>query len=82
MKQRYKPLGVSYFQCGQLMSVSLESIYAEIKLLRREMELLRSALIPEEKVSGEEIRQLRSIEVRMKRGEKVKLKDALEELDV
>ncbi len=64
------------------MSVSLKSIYAEIKLLRKEMQQVKSALIPEETVSNEELAELQDIEIRMKRGEKVRLQDALEELNV
>lgn len=64
------------------MPASLKSIYAEIKLLRKEMQQVSSALIPEEKISNEELAELQDIEMRMKRGEKVRLQDALEELNV
>lgn len=67
---------------GEIMTVSLKTIYSEIKLLRREMNILRSALIPEEKISGKEIEELHQIEARMKKGEKIRLQDALEELNV
>ena len=61
---------------------SLNSIYAEIKKLRHEVELIRTALIPEEKVSDEEMAEILDIDVRMRRGEKVRLDDALAELNV
>lgn len=61
---------------------SLSSIYAEIKTLRREVELIRTALIPEEKVSEEEMAEIRDIDTRMRRGERTRLDDALAELNV
>ncbi len=62
---------------GEIMTVSLNTIYSEIKLLRREMEMLRSALIPEEKISAREIKELHQIEARMNQGEKIRLQDAM-----
>ncbi len=67
---------------GEIMTVSLKTIYSEIKLLRQEMKILRSALIPEEKISSKELEELHQIEARMKKGEKIRLQDALEELNV
>jgi len=67
---------------GEIMTVSLKTIYSEIKLLRQEMRTLRSALIPEEKISSKELEELHQIEARMKKGEKTRLQDALEELNV
>ncbi len=64
------------------MTVSLKTIYSEIKLLRQEMKTLRSALIPEEKISSMELEELHQIEARMKKGEKIRLQDAIEELNV
>ncbi len=64
------------------MTVSLKTIYSEIKLLRQEMNILRSALIPEEKISSKDIEELHQIEARMKKGEKIRLQDAIEELNV
>ncbi len=64
------------------MTVSLNTIYSEIKLLRREMEILRSTLIPEEKISTRELKELHQIEAQMKKGDKIRLQDALEELNV
>ncbi len=67
---------------GEIMTVSLKTIYSEIKLLRQEMKILRSTLIPEEKISSKELEELHQIEARMKKGEKIRLQDALEELNV
>ena len=61
---------------------SLNSIYAEIKKLRHEVELIRTVLIPEEKVSDEEMAEILEIDAKMRRGERVRLDYALEELNV
>ncbi len=66
----------------QQSKASLNSIYAEIKKLRREVELIRTALIPEEKVSDEEKAEILHMDAGMKRGERVRLDDALAELNV
>lgn len=65
---------------GENMTVSLKTIYSEIKLLRREMGILRCALIPEEKISSKEIEELHLIEAKMKKGEKTRLHDAISKL--
>lgn len=64
------------------MTVSLKTIYSEVKLLRQEMNILRSALIPEEKISSKEIEELHQIEAGMRKGEKIRLQDTHEELNV
>ncbi|MCX9012921.1 MAG: hypothetical protein OIN66_17605 [Candidatus Methanoperedens sp.] len=61
---------------------SLNSIYAEIKSLRREVELIRTALIPEEEISNEERAEIHEIREKVKRGERIRLDDALAELNV
>jgi len=61
---------------------SINSIYAEIKMLRREVELIRTALIPEEKVSDEEMAEILDIDAKMRRGERIRLNEALAELNV
>ncbi len=71
----------SRFELAQTKA-SLSSIYAEIKTLRREVELIRTALIPEEKVSEEEMAEIRDIDTKMRRGERTRLDDALAELNV
>ena len=63
-------------------TASLNSIYTEIKTLRREVELIRTALIPEEKVSDEEMAEILDIDEKMKRGERTTLDNALAELNV
>jgi hypothetical protein len=61
---------------------SLNSLYAEIKMLRHEVELIRTALIPEEKIGDGEMAELIDIDARMRRGERIRLDDALAELNV
>jgi len=61
---------------------SINSIYAEIKMLRREVELIRTALIPEEKVSDEEMAEILDIDAKMRLGERTRLNEALAELNV
>jgi len=61
---------------------SINSIYAEIKMLRREVELIRTALIPEEKVNDEEMAEILDIDAKMRRGERTRLNEALAELNV
>jgi len=63
-------------------TASLNSIYTEIKTLRREVELIRTALIPEEKVSDEEMAEILDIDEKMRRGERTTLDNALAELNV
>lgn len=65
-----------------MQQVSLDSIYNEIKTLRREVELIRSALIPEEKVSDEELKEILEIDAKMQSGERTRFKDAMAELNV
>jgi len=61
---------------------SLNSIYTEIKTLRREVELIKTALIPEEKVSDREMAEILDIDKKMKRGERTRLDHVLVELNV
>jgi hypothetical protein len=61
---------------------SINSIYAEIKTLRREVELIRTALIPEERISDEEMAEILDIDAKMRRGERTRLNEALAELNV
>jgi len=65
-----------------VQQVSLDSIYNEIKTLRREVELIRSTLIPEEKVSDEELKEILEIDATMQSGERTRFEDALAELNV
>jgi len=61
---------------------SLNSIYDEIRTLRHEVELIRTALIPEEKVSDREMAEILDIDKKMRRGERTRLDHVLAELNV
>ena len=52
---------------------SLNSIDTEIRTLRHEVELIRTALIPEEKVSDSEMAEIFEIDKNMRRGERTRL---------
>lgn len=56
---------------------SLNSIYTEIRTLRHEVELIRTALIPEEKVSDRELAEILDIDKKMRRGERTRLDHCL-----
>ena len=62
------------------MGISMEKVYEELKELRKEVSVIRYALIPEEEVGSEELEEIISIEKDMEKGERVKLEDALNEL--
>ena len=59
-----------------MTEVSLEMVYHELKDLRKEIELLRLALIPES-IDENEIKEILDIEKEMEQGEKIILEDAL-----
>ena len=61
---------------------SLNSIYTEIRTLRQEVELIRTALIPEEKVSDRELAEILDIDKKMRRGERTRLDHVLADLNV
>ena len=61
---------------------SLNSIYTEIKTLRHEVELIRTALIPEEKVTDRELAEILDIDKKMRRGERTRIDHVLAELNV
>jgi CRISPR/Cas system-associated protein Csx1 len=60
--------------------ISLEMIYSELKELKKEIELVRNILVPEEKISKQELKDILKIEKEMERGEKISLEDALKEI--
>ncbi len=63
-----------------MTEVSLEMIYRELKDLKKEVELIRSALVPEEMLNENEIKDILQIEKEMEQGERIKLEDALREI--
>ena len=62
------------------MGISMEMVYGELKELRKEVSVIKYALIPEEKVSSGELEEIIGIEKEMEKGERVKLENALREL--
>ena len=62
------------------MEISMKMIYDELKELRKDMSVIRYSLIPEEKVSSEEMEEILIIEKEMERGRRFKLDDILGEL--
>ena len=55
-------------------------IYSELKELKKEIELVRNILVPEEKISKQELKDILKIEKEMEKGEKISLEDALKEI--
>ena len=55
----------------------METIYEE---LRNELTAIRYALIPEEEISAEELKDILRIDKEMEEGKRIKLEDVLEEL--
>lgn len=64
------------------MPVTLEILYKEIKTLRKEVEVVRNALIPEEEISDEERAELHEIRKEVKSGKKFRLDEVLADLNV
>ncbi len=59
-------------------SVSLEEVYAKLTSLEKEIKIVRTALIPEEKIPNKELKEIREINREMLRGERVNLDELLE----
>ncbi len=62
------------------MEVSMKMVYDELKELRKDVSVIRYSLIPEEKVSSEEMAEILMIENEMEEGRRFKLDDILGEL--
>lgn len=62
------------------MEISMKMVYDELKELRKDMSVIRYSLIPEEKVSSEEMEEILIIEKEMEMGRRFKLDDILGEL--
>ena len=60
--------------------ITMETIYEELKELRNELTVIRYALIPEEEISAEELKDILRIDKEMEEGKRIKLEDVLEEL--
>jgi len=60
-------------------NVTLSEVYTELRFLRKEIEKLEYMLIPEEKISESEVKELKSIIAEMKKGERTRAADVLGE---
>ncbi len=60
--------------------ITIKTIYEELKELRNELTVISCALIPEEEISAEELKDILRIDKEMEEGKRVKREDALEEL--
>ncbi len=60
--------------------VSLEMIYSELKKLKKEIEIMRIILVPEEEMNKEELEYILKIEKEMEEGERIPLEDVLKEI--
>jgi len=60
--------------------ISLGMIYSELKELKKEIELVRNILIPEEELDDRELEEIIKIEKEMKKGEKISIEDVLKEI--
>ena len=63
-------------------SVSLERVYAKLTEMEREIKIVRTALIPEEKVSKKEMEEIKKIDREMQKGERISLDEFLDKKDV
>jgi uncharacterized coiled-coil DUF342 family protein len=63
-----------------MTDVSLEMVYRELKDLKKDIELIKLALVPEEMLNEEEVQEILQIEEEMKQGERIRLEDVLREI--
>jgi hypothetical protein len=62
-----------------MTEVSLEMVYRELRDIRKEIELIRFALLPEETIDEDEIKEILHIEKEMRQGEKIVLENVLKQ---
>jgi hypothetical protein len=62
-----------------MSAVSLREVYTELQDLKKEVTLLRHALIPEEKISKRELEELERIKKEMDHGQRKRLEDIISE---
>jgi len=60
-------------------NVTINEVYNELLFLRKEIEKLEYMIIPEEKISEKEMKELKEILAEAKRGEKIRAEDVLRE---
>ena len=60
----------------------MEKVYAKLTSLEREIKIVRTALIPEEKLSKKELEEIKRIDREMQKGERISLDEFLDKKDV
>jgi hypothetical protein len=60
-------------------NITLNEVYNELKFLRKEIEKLEYMLIPQEKISEDEAKELKEILKEMKEGEEFRAEEVFEE---
>jgi hypothetical protein len=61
------------------VSITMETLYNEIKSLKKDLETVKHALIPEEKVSTREIAEIRKTRKEMEAGKEKDFKEVFAE---
>ena len=79
-KKTFKSIHIHSNLVMYMTDVSLEMVYRELKDMRKEIELIMFALLPEETLNKDEIKEILHIEKEMKQGKKIILEDALKEI--
>ncbi|MFH1587892.1 MAG: hypothetical protein ABIA76_00965 [Candidatus Diapherotrites archaeon] len=60
-----------------MTTATLNAVYRELQFLRREIEIVKHALIPEEKISAKELNEIRKIRNEMESGKEKTLKEII-----
>lgn len=60
-----------------MSAVSLKAVYTELQDLKKEVSLLRHALIPEEKLTKKELKEIERIKNEMEQGHRKRLEVVL-----
>ncbi len=61
------------------ISITMETLYREIRDLKKEVETVKHALIPEEKVSAKELGEIRKTRKEMKAGKEKSFEEVFAE---
>lgn len=68
----YKALNIKYL-IFMTQAVTMKTIYKELRELRNEVETVKHALIPTERVSAKELAKIKKIRREMERGKRTRL---------
>lgn len=60
-----------------MSGVSIKEIYSEIKGIKKDLSIIKYALIPEEEINKSELKEILEIKNKMEKGERIRLKEAL-----